>query len=171
MNFRLSVLLALWLSLISCDRKPTHTQGRIPHEAFVEQDTVIEQQLDLGLSKPLHVRYSFARLPHDTQYSYSIRVSDNQDTLYAFDGLYPWDPELGGAFRVDKDMLLLTESRRSRIKRRSGDILKGNSFDSFWDYYSQKDIPAVSFIYAFEASTPLLAYHPILKKLVPIYAP
>ena len=182
MKLWLSIPFTLWVSLMACDRKPSHTQNYFPDGAIAERDTVIEEQLDLGLPRILRVKYSLTRSPQDTQYSSSVQVFDGLDTLYTISDVFPWDPQLAGAFRIDRDTLRVTESRRSEIQEVSEHFLTEyiethrlsnteDLFKSFWQYYSGKDILMVSFIYAFETSSPLLAYHPKLKRLVPIYAP
>ena len=47
-----------------------------------------------------------------------------------------------------------------------------NSFREFWSIYQDKDLILFNFNYDPEIGmTPLMAYHPVLKKLVPLYAP
>ena len=47
-----------------------------------------------------------------------------------------------------------------------------NSFRQFWSIYQNKDLILFNFNYDPEIGmTPLMAYHPVLKKSIPIYAP
>ncbi len=70
-------------------------------------------------------------------------------------------------FQTSKQFALMENSEYGLTNKKALD-----SFREFWSIYQDKDLILFNFNYNPEIGmTPLMAYHPVLKKLVPIYAP